>query len=209
MQYTSSFNFSDINQSKLHDGLVPVIVQDIETYAVRMLGYMNEDAFNQTCKTGYVTFYSRSSQRLWQKGEDSGHVLNLVSMHLDCDSDTILALVHPIGNTCHLETKTCWGKKFEDFGFVGRLHALITEKHMAGYDADSYTSCLLSSPMQNICDKVTEECKETVTEATKMRRNAFLYEVCDLIYHLLILLVRMGVSKEEINDELYKRHLKK
>ncbi|WQJ53531.1 MAG: Histidine biosynthesis bifunctional protein HisIE [Wendovervirus sonii] len=208
MQYTSIFNFSDIDLSKYADGLVPVIVQDVESKSVLMLGFMNEEAFSNTCKTGYLTFYSRSRKCIWQKGETSGNVLNVVSMHLDCDNDTILALVHPVGPTCHKGTKTCWGARFENFGFIGTLYNIVHNKMINGHDEKSYTSNLLTCNMDKLCNKVKEECEETIVEAKKLRVNAFLYEACDLIYHLIVLLNRMGISQEDIDNELSKRHKK-
>lgn len=190
-------------------GLVPAIIQDATTRNVLMLGFMNEEAYQKTVETGHVTFWSRTRQTLWTKGETSGHFLNLVDMKVDCDNDTLLVKVHPIGPTCHTGTDTCWGEenKMDDnpLLFLTELQDFIN-KRKEEMPEGSYTTKLFHDGINKIAQKVGEEALETVIEATNGTSEHLIYEASDLLYHLIVLLAEKGMRIEDIATELHKRH---
>ena len=194
-------NFNDFN---LADGLLPVIIQDAVTLRVLMLGYMNREAFDLTCSSGHVTFYSRTRSCLWTKGETSGHFLEVVDMYSDCDNDTLLIKANPIGPTCHRGTTSCFDTPDEE-GFIRSLAALISRRH-AEMPEDSYTTRLFIKGVKKIAQKVGEEAVESTIEAVDGNRDRFSYEACDLIYHLLVLIEQMGLSLPDMERELLRRH---
>ena len=196
--------FSDFNLSKCADGLLPVVVQDHVSLKVLMLGYMNEAAYNQTQREGRVTFYSRTRQTLWTKGETSGHYLEVVSSHVDCDADTLLLRVRPHGPTCHRGTTACFDTPDEE-GFVRRLFQVVQQRH-AEMPEGSYTTRLFIKGVKAIAQKVGEEATESVVEAVDGNRRRFTYEASDLIYHLIVLCEQMGVTLSDIEAELQRRH---
>ncbi|MDE5693008.1 MAG: bifunctional phosphoribosyl-AMP cyclohydrolase/phosphoribosyl-ATP diphosphatase HisIE [Duncaniella sp.] len=196
--------FSDFNLDKCADRLLPVIVQDATTLRVLMLGYMNREAFDKTVDCGLVTFYSRTRQTLWTKGETSGHHLRVVEMYPDCDMDTLLIKVHPIGPTCHRGTTACFDTPAED-GFIRSLSSLIARRHEE-MPEDSYTTRLFIKGVKKIAQKVGEEAVESAIEAVDGNRDRFIYEAADLMYHYLVLLEQMGVTLPDIERELVKRH---
>lgn len=180
------------------NGLVPTIIQDADTRTVLMLGYMNAEAVQQTRATGKVTFFSRSKNRLWVKGEESGNFLHLVDMQVDCDNDTLLVLAHPEGPTCHKGTDTCWNADNRaHFGFLSTLQSTIADRH-ANPDPKSYTSQLFAKGMNKVAQKVGEEAVELVIEAKDDNRELFLNEAADLMYHYLILLRAKGFGLEDV-----------
>lgn len=197
-------NFSDFNLSKCADGLLPVVVQDAVTLKVLMLGYMNREAFDKTQAEGRVTFYSRSRQQLWTKGETSGHYLNVVEMYADCDADTLLVKANPIGPTCHRGTTSCFDTP-EDEGFIRRLSQVVQQRH-AEMPEGSYTTKLYIKGVKKIAQKVGEEAVESIVEAVDGNRSRFIYEASDLMYHYLVLLEQMGCTLEDIERELALRH---
>lgn len=187
-------------------GLVPAIIQDALTGKVLMLGYMNEEALTKTQSTGKVTFYSRSKQRLWTKGEESGNFLNLVSIESDCDDDTLLIKVNPVGPVCHTGTDTCWAEKNEsDLFFLNYLQDFI-DKRFKEMPEGSYTTSLFTSGVNRMAQKVGEEAVETVIEATNGTDEGFIYEASDLLYHLIVLLTSKGYRIQDLVNELKKRH---
>lgn len=196
--------FSDFNLSKTGDGLLPVIIQDSKTLKVLMLGYMNEEAFDKTCAEGKVTFFSRSKQRLWTKGETSGNFLTVVDMYPDCDADTLLIKAIPAGPTCHRGTTACFDTP-ENEGFIRTLAGVIQKRHEEMPEG-SYTTKLFIKGPKTIAKKVGEECTETVIEAVSGKRDRFIYESSDLVYHLLVLMEEMGVSISDLEEELALRH---
>lgn len=196
--------FSDFNLSKCADGLLPVVVQDHISLKVLMLGYMNEEAYNKTQREGRVTFYSRTRQTLWTKGETSGHYLEVVSCHVDCDADTLLLRVVPHGPTCHRGTTACFDTPDEE-GFVRRLFQVVRQRH-AEMPEGSYTTRLFIKGVKAIAQKVGEEATESVVEAVDGNRRRFTYEASDLIYHLIVLCEQMGVGLDDIEAELQRRH---
>ena len=196
--------FNDFDLSKNADGLLPVIVQDATTLKVLMLGYMNREAFEKTTTTGLVTFWSRSRQCLWTKGETSGNFLHVVKMYPDCDADTLLIQARPDGPTCHRGTLACWDTPDQE-GFVRSLSALIQGRHQA-LPEGSYTTRLFLKGPKAIGKKVVEEAGEAVIEAVDGNRDRFIYETSDLAYHLLVLLESMGCTVEDIERELALRH---
>lgn len=204
-----------INFDKYEDGLVPAIVQDATTKNVLMLGYMNDEAVLKTQELKQVTFFSRSKNRLWTKGEESGHVLQLVAIKVDCDSDALLVLAKPQGPTCHKGTDTCWGdENTSDFGFLSKLEDIISERHELsklpkahrGTDTSSYIVSLFDDGMNKIAQKVGEEAVETVIEAKDDNDHLFLNESADLLFHYLILLKAKGFQLSDIENVLKKRH---
>lgn len=197
-------NFSDFNLRKCADGLLPVIIQESVTLRVLMLGYMNREAFELTCSSGHVTFYSRTRSCLWTKGETSGHFLEVIDMYSDCDNDTLLIKAHPIGPTCHRGTTSCFDTPEEE-GFIRSLSALIAQRH-AEMPEDSYTTRLFIKGVKKIAQKVGEETVESVIEAVDGNRDRFSYEACDLIYHLLVLIEQMGLTLPDMERELLRRH---
>lgn len=189
------------------DGLVPAIIQDATTKNVLMLGFMNEEAYKKTIETGHVTFWSRSRQTLWTKGETSGHFLNLVSIKNDCDNDTLLVRVNPVGPTCHTGTDTCWGEDNETSPilFLTELQDFI-DKRKKEMPEGSYTTSLFNKGINKISQKVGEEALETVIEATNGTNEHLIYETSDLLYHLLVMLTAKGLRIEDVAAELQKRH---
>ncbi len=188
------------------DGLAPAIVQDADTGAVLMLGYMNPDSLAATQERSLVTFWSRSKNRLWTKGETSGDVLHLVSLALDCDRDAILIQARPAGPTCHLGTVTCWGDDpGSDIAFLGQLGRVIDQRASAPQDA-SYTAKLLSKGIAKIAQKVGEEGVETALAAVGESDAALLGESADLVFHLMVLLKARGLSLSDVAKVLKARH---
>lgn len=188
------------------NGLVPAIIQDSRTKNVLMLGFMNNEAYNKTIETGKVTFFSRTKQRLWTKGEESGNYLNVVSIAEDCDHDTLLIKVIPVGAVCHTGTDTCWGES-NDWGveFFRYLQDFIQCRHNEMPEG-SYTTSLFRKGINRMAQKVGEEAVETVIEATNGSDDRLIYEASDLIYHLIVLLTSKGHRIEELAEELVKRH---
>jgi len=187
-------------------GLVPAIVQDAKTQQVLMLGYMNEEALAKTHDTGLVTFYSRSRQKLWTKGETSGNTLKLQSVTVDCDNDTLLVLASPTGPTCHVGTVSCFGDQGpEGLGFLAYLENLIECRKTANTDS-SYTASLLQGPLRRAAQKVGEEGVETALAAVAETDDKLTSEAADLIYHLLVLLAAKDVKLESVITELMGRH---
>lgn len=188
-------------------GLVPAIIQDSITNNVLMLGYMNQEAYEQTIKTGKVTFWSRSRQCLWTKGETSGNFLNLVSIKSDCDNDTLLVRVNPDGPACHLGTDTCWGEKNEanPLLFLTELQDFINKRHEEMPEG-SYTTSLFKDGLNRMAQKVGEEALEAVIEATNGTNERLIYEASDMFYHLIVLLTSKGLRIENIAQELQVRH---
>jgi phosphoribosyl-ATP pyrophosphohydrolase/phosphoribosyl-AMP cyclohydrolase len=189
------------------DGLVPAIIQDSETKKVLMLGFMNREAYERTLQTGKVTFWSRTRQCLWTKGETSGNYLNLVGMKIDCDNDTLLVSVHPVGPVCHTGTDTCWGETNEPapIQFLTELQDYIDCRHKEMPEG-SYTTSLFKKGVNRIAQKVGEEALETVIEATSGTNEKLLYESADLLYHLVVLLTSKGLRIEDAVEELHRRH---
>lgn len=188
-------------------GLVPAIIQDADTRQVLMLGFMNEEAYEKTLETGHVTFWSRTRQTLWTKGETSGHFLNLVDMKIDCDQDTLLVRVHPIGPTCHTGTDTCWAEDNtpNSLLFLGELQSFI-DRRKEEMPEGSYTTSLFNKGINKIAQKVGEEALETVIEATNGTKEHLVYEASDLLYHLLVMLTEKGLRIEDVAAELQQRH---
>ena len=187
---------ADFNKNT--DGLLPAIIQDAQTQNVLMLGYMNEAALEKTQSTGRVTFYSRSKQRLWTKGEESGNFLEFKSIKVDCDQDTLLVRATPVGPTCHKGTDTCWGEKnTSGLIFVRDLEAIIDDRQQ-NPSQDSYVSSLFEKGGNKIAQKVGEEAVETVIEAVDGNEALFMEEAADLFFHYLILLKSKGKSLEDI-----------
>lgn len=188
-------------------GLVPAIIQDAKTKNVLMLGFMNQEAYEKTLETGKVTFWSRSRNQLWTKGETSGNFLNLVSIQNDCDNDTLLVKVNPIGPTCHTGTDTCWGEenKQNPLLFLTELQDFIEKRHEEMPEG-SYTTRLFKEGINKMAQKMGEEALEAVIEATNGTDEKLIYEVSDMIYHLLVLLTSKGLRIEDIATELQKRH---
>lgn len=196
--------FSDFKLEKCADGLLPAIIQDADTLKVLMLGYMNQEAFEKTVATGLVTFFSRTRQKLWTKGETSGNYLHVVEMFADCDADTVLIKAHPDGPTCHRGTTACFDTR-ENEGFLGTLQACIQQRHR-DMPEGSYTTHLFNKGVNKIAQKVGEEAVETVIEAVDGNKERFLYEAGDLVYHLMVLCEQMGFSMKDIEEELAVRH---
>ncbi|MFT5216924.1 MAG: phosphoribosyl-ATP pyrophosphohydrolase/phosphoribosyl-AMP cyclohydrolase [Glaciecola sp.] len=189
------------------EGLIPAIIQDVNTKTVLMLGYMNAESLEQTLKTKKVTFYSRSKQRLWMKGEESGNVLNLVSLSNDCDNDTLLVKVNPQGPTCHKGTDTCWNEtNTQDFGFLSELETVIENRKNKATEDTSYVASLFKEGINKIAQKVGEEAVEVIIEAKDSNDELFLSESADLLFHYLILLQAKGFKLNDIVDVLKSRH---
>lgn len=195
------------NFKKYADGLVPVIVQDAETLKVLMMGYMNEEAWNKTQQEEYITFYSRSKNQLWTKGETSGNFLIKKQILLDCDQDCILILAEPKGPVCHTGADTCFGEKNQG-NFLFQLEKII-EHRKKNADATSYTASLFAKGTPKIAQKVGEEAVELVIEALQQNDELFLNEAADLLFHYLILIHNRGMKLNDIIEILQKRHLKK
>ncbi len=192
-----------INFNKTPDNLIPAIIQDSETKNVLMLGYMNQEALDQTLTTNKVTFFSRTKNRLWTKGEESGNFLELVSIKEDCDNDTLLVKVKPAGPTCHTGSDTCWQESNnQDFGFISKLENTIAIRK-ANADAEkSYVASLFAKGINKIAQKVGEEAVEVVIEAKDNNDDLFLSESADLLFHYLILLKAKGFELKDVVDVL-------
>ena len=190
------------------DGLIPVIIQDNQSEAVLMLGYMDKEALQQTLATKIVTFYSRSKDRLWTKGETSGNFLHLKSVQVDCDNDTLLMRVKPDGPVCHTGDDTCFGDINERKFFLHKLGKIIRQRKEEG-DPTSYTNKLLNRGINKIAQKVGEEAVELVIEAKDSNRRLFVGEAADLLYHFMVLLEAKEIRLKEIEQELERRHLVK
>lgn len=188
-------------------GLVPAIIQDADTKNVLMLGFMNREAYDKTIETGRVTFWSRSRNTLWTKGETSGNYLDLVSIQNDCDSDTLLVKVHPNGPTCHIGTDTCWGETNDKnpILFLSQLQDFI-QKRKNEMPEGSYTTKLFKDGIGRQAQKVGEEALEAVIEAVSGTNDKLLYEVSDMFYHLIVLLTSKGLRIEDVARELALRH---
>ncbi|NQZ43486.1 MAG: bifunctional phosphoribosyl-AMP cyclohydrolase/phosphoribosyl-ATP diphosphatase HisIE [Flavobacteriaceae bacterium] len=196
-----------IDFDKNGNGLVATIVQDATTKNVLMLGYMDEAAYAKTMETKQVTFFSRSKQRLWTKGETSGNFLELVDIKVDCDQDAVLVLAHPKGPTCHLGTGTCWGEPNEaSYGFLTELESVIASRKANSEDEKSYVASLFRKGINKIAQKVGEEAVETVIEAKDDNEDLFLNESADLLFHYLILLQAKGYRLDTVVDVLKSRH---
>ncbi len=194
-----------VDFSKYADGLVPAIVQDIETHKVLMLGFMNQEALTKTEETGKVTFFSRSKNRLWTKGEESGNFLELKSMAVDCDQDTLLIQVHPVGPVCHTGADTCWSERNHSEGFLLYLEDIIRLRKQASPE-ESYVAKLFSKGINKVAQKVGEEAVELVIEAKDNNEELFLNEAADLLFHYLLLLNAKGYKLQSVIDILKKRH---
>ena len=187
-------------------GLIPAIVQDNNTNKVLMLGFMNEEALEQTLSSGKVTFFSRTKNCLWMKGETSGNTLSVVSITPDCDNDTLLVKAIPAGPVCHKGTDTCFGEKNEeDILFLKYLQNFI-ERRRHEMPEGSYTTTLFQKGINRMAQKVGEEAVETVIEATNGTEDRLIYEASDLIYHLIVLLTSKGLRIDDLARELKKRH---
>ena len=195
----------DIKNLKYNqDGLIPAIITDAADGAVLMLGYMNREAFERTQAEGRVTFFSRTRQTLWTKGETSGHYLLVKDMYIDCDGDTLLIKADPIGPTCHRGTVSCFDTPDSE-GFIRHLQSVVQQRHR-DMPEGSYTTKLFIKGVKKIAQKVGEEAVESVVEAVDGNRDRFIYEASDMVYHLLVLLEQMGCSIEDLERELVLRH---
>ena len=196
-----------INWSKV-DGLVPAIIQDFRSSQVLMMGYMNQEALAKTAETGKVTFFSRTKERLWTKGETSGNVLQLVNMSLDCDNDTLLVKVEPIGPTCHLGNTTCWDvdpQEESQMVWLNQLERLLEARKNADPES-SYTASLYAKGTKRISQKVGEEGVEVALAATSGDKSELVCESADLVYHLMVLLQDQGLSMNDVINKLKQRH---
>ena len=196
--------FDDFNLEKCADGLLPVIVQDATTLKVLMLGYMNREAYDKTVEERRVSFFSRTRNTLWTKGETSGNFLLVKDMYADCDMDTLLVKADPIGPTCHRGTTSCFDTPDSE-GFIRHLHSVVQQRHR-DMPEGSYTTKLFIKGVKKIAQKVGEEAVESVVEAVDGNRDRFIYEASDMIYHLLVLMEQMGCSIEDMERELELRH---
>jgi len=195
----------DIDIKSAH-GLIPAIIQDSETKNVLMLGYMNEESLQKTIETQKVTFFSRSKQRLWTKGEESGNFLNLVDIKNDCDGDTLLIQAKPVGPTCHTGADTCWQEENkENYGFISQLENTIKTRRENADSEKSYVASLFEKGINKIAQKVGEEAVEVVIEAKDDNDDLFLSESADLLFHYLILLQAKGFQLNDVVDVLKKR----
>jgi phosphoribosyl-ATP pyrophosphohydrolase/phosphoribosyl-AMP cyclohydrolase len=198
----------EVDFSKYADGLVPAIVQDEHTRKVLMLGFMNQAALDKTQELKRVTFYSRSKKRLWTKGEESGHFLNLRSIAADCDQDTLLIQALPEGPVCHTGTDTCWGEKNEPAGFLSHLESVIRQRKDHP-EENSYVSGLFKKGINKIAQKVGEESVELIIESKDRDDALFLGEAADLLFHYLILLQARGHNLDDVSNVLKGRERKK
>ena len=196
----------NIDFTKNSDGLVPAIIQDAQTLNVLMLGYMNQEAFDKTESTGKVTFFSRTKDRLWTKGEKSGNFLNLVDIKLDCDNDSLLIKVNPVGPTCHTGTDTCWSESnAESYGFISKLEDTITNRIENADTSKSYVASLFKKGINKVAQKVGEEAVEVVIEAKDNNDELFLNESADLLFHYLMLLQAKGYKLNDVVNVLKSR----
>lgn len=200
------FDIKSVNFDKT-TGLVPAIIQDADTLNVLMLGYMNEEALTKTCTEGVVTFFSRSKNRLWTKGETSNNFLHAVSIQIDCDADTLLIKAQPDGPTCHTGTDTCWGEKNTDKDFLKYLERVIQQRKAEDPSVSkSYTNSLFQKGINKVAQKVGEEAVELVIEAKDDNKDLFLNEAADLMFHYLVLLTAKGYELEDVLTILKSRH---
>lgn len=196
-----------IDFNKNNEGLVPAIIQDVTTKNVLMLGYMNKEALEKTKIIKKVTFFSRSKQRLWTKGEESGNFLNLIDIKIDCDNDTLLINVKPEGSTCHKGTDTCWNQSnTQSFGFLSELESVIKDRKESASEEFSYIASLFNKGINKIAQKVGEEAVEMVIEAKDNNDQLFLNESADLLFHYLILLHAKGFQLNDVMNILKQRH---
>ncbi len=196
-----------IDFNKYPDQLVPAIIQDARTKNVLMLGFMNQEAYDQTVKTEKVTFYSRSKGRLWTKGEETRNYLHLVSIANDCDDDALLIQVHPQGPTCHKGDDTCWGSRNRtNFGFLSELEEVIEDRWNNKETADSYVASLFRKGINKVAQKVGEEAVEVVIEAKDDNDHLFLNESADLLFHMMVLLQAKGFHLRDVERTLIARH---
>lgn len=193
--------------NKYHDGLLPAIIQDYKTSKVLMLGFMNEEAFIKTEETGKVTFYSRSKQRLWTKGEDSGNFLTVKQVLLDCDNDTLLIKAEPAGPTCHTGADTCWSERNHSDDFLSYLEEIIDLRRKSS-DEKSYVKQLFEKGINKIAQKVGEEATEVIIEAKDNNEELFVGEAADLLFHFMVLLRAKNVSLQDVVYVLKQRHSK-
>lgn len=203
-------NFKDLtNQIDFEkgDGLVPAIIQDVKTQKVLMLAYMSKESYEKTIESGKVTFFSRSKQRLWTKGEESGNFLNLKDLSLDCDNDTLLIKVDPVGPVCHKGTDTCWAEdnRESSIDFLLQLQQVIEERKK-NLSEKSYTASLFQKGINKIAQKVGEEAVELVIEAKDNDEELFMGEAADLMFHYLVLLAAKDYKLEQVVDVLKNRH---
>jgi phosphoribosyl-ATP pyrophosphohydrolase/phosphoribosyl-AMP cyclohydrolase len=196
-----------IDFTKYADGLVPAIIQDFDTEKVLMLGFMNEAALQKTEELGRVTFFSRSKQRLWTKGEESGNYLELKTLAIDCDNDTLLIKAHPKGPVCHTGADTCWMEKNHSSNFLNYLEDIIELRKKASID-ESYVARLFSKGINKVAQKVGEEAVELVIEAKDDNEELFLNEAADLLFHYLLLLHAKGYKLNHVTEILKGRHSK-
>jgi phosphoribosyl-ATP pyrophosphohydrolase/phosphoribosyl-AMP cyclohydrolase len=197
----------NIDFKKYSDGLVPAIVQDFHTQKVLMLGFMNEEALKKTQELGKVTFYSRSKNRLWTKGEESGNFLELKSIASDCDNDTLLIKAHPLGPVCHTGADTCWSERNHSDDFLFYLEEVIALRRKASVE-ESYVARLSAKGINKVAQKVGEEAVELVIEAKDNNEELFLNEAADLMFHYLVLLNVKGYKLQDVVNILQKRHSK-
>ena len=197
----------NIDFKKNGDGLVPAIIQDANTKNVLMLGYMNNEALEKTKSSGLVTFFSRTKNRLWTKGEESGNALKLVDMKLDCDNDTLLVSAKPEGPTCHKGSDTCWNEdNNQNFGFISKLEDVISSRIENADSQKSYVASLFAKGINKVAQKVGEEAVEVVIEAKDNNDVLFLEESADLLFHYLMLLQAKGFKLNDVVEILKKRH---
>jgi phosphoribosyl-ATP pyrophosphohydrolase/phosphoribosyl-AMP cyclohydrolase len=197
----------NIDFTKNNNGLVPAIIQDSITKNVLMLGYMNQEAFDRTAETKLVTFFSRTKNRLWTKGEESGNTLELIDLKLDCDNDSLLIQVQPTGPTCHKGTDTCWKEEnTETYGFISALEAIIANRIENADTTKSYVASLFSEGLNKIAQKVGEEAVEVIIEAKDNNDGLFLSESADLFFHYLLLLQAKGFKLNDVVDVLKTRN---
>ena len=200
-------NDMEVDFNKNADGLVPAIIQDPDTKNILMLGYMNQEALAKTKESGLVTFYSRSRNRLWTKGEESGNYLKFQSVLVDCDQDTLLIYAHPEGPTCHKGTDTCWGQaNIRTTGFLSELESIIESRKDNPQQEGSYVASLFKSGINKIAQKVGEEAVETVIEAKDQDDDRFMDESADLLFHFLILLQARNFRLNDVVNRLQMRH---
>ncbi|TAH01680.1 MAG: bifunctional phosphoribosyl-AMP cyclohydrolase/phosphoribosyl-ATP diphosphatase HisIE [Sphingobacteriales bacterium] len=197
-----------VDFKKYTDQLVPAIIQDYDTHKVLMMGFMNEAALKQTEETGKVTFYSRSKNRLWTKGEESGNFLEVKSVAVDCDNDTLLIKAHPLGPTCHTGADTCWSERNHSDNFLFYLEDII-KLRKSSTDEKSYVRQLFAKGINKIAQKVGEEAVELVIEAKDTNEELFMNEAADLMFHYLLLLNAKGYTLQDVIYVLQQRHLKK
>jgi phosphoribosyl-ATP pyrophosphohydrolase/phosphoribosyl-AMP cyclohydrolase len=195
----------EVTFSKSSNGLIPAIIQDHVTRKVLMQGYMNQEAFDKTISSGKITFYSRSKNRLWTKGEESGNFLEYISYAVDCDGDSLLFQVKPHGPTCHTGAETCWNESNGHYDFLILLEQIIDSRKISG-DESSYVKSLFQKGINKVAQKVGEEAVELVIEAKDNDHEKFLNEAADLLFHYLLLLNIKGYKLQDIKDILQKRH---